>query len=180
MADYEINWLPIETAPRDGTSILLVYSGSDNTAPIVSTAYWIADCNDGDGLWDHSCGQDGERMMSQDNWGWFPLPPAPPEKGTWAGDEWAARVAGRVNIGMIMRDAVMENDQASDLARYNSWVNRLPRDAGQIVAMDKTELANNHIDVIAELERLYGENAQMQKVLNRAYEVVGAALEKNP
>ena len=114
MADYEINWLPIETAPRDGTTILLVYSGSDNSAPIVSTACWIDD------VWDWGWGEDGERMMSQDNWGWFPLPPYPPEKGTRAGDEWAARVAGRVNIGMIMRDAVMENGYENDFPEEKS------------------------------------------------------------
>jgi hypothetical protein len=118
MADYEINWLPIETAPRDGTEIFLVYSGSDNTAPIVSIASWIADDNDEGGLWDHYYGQDGERKGRQDNWGWFPLPPAPPEKERWSGDEWAAIVASRVNLGEAARAAVM----SENIVRNRSWI----------------------------------------------------------
>jgi len=55
----------------------------------------------------------------------------------------------------------------SDLARYNSWVKRLPRDVGQIVAMDKKELASNHIDAIEELDALRAENARLREALKR-------------
>lgn len=42
----------------------------------------------------------------------------------------------------------------NDVEYFNILAKRLPTDAGEIVAMNKTELANNHIDVINEIERL--------------------------
>jgi len=104
VADYEINWLPIETAPRNGIHIFIVYSGSDFAAPLFGVASWCAD----DCVWM----MDGEEYgESKGNWGWFPLPPFPPEEGTRAGEEWHAQVSARRSEGHAAAKAAVQKDE---------------------------------------------------------------------
>jgi hypothetical protein len=105
VADYEINWLPIETAPRNGIDIFIVYSGSDFASPLMGVASWCAD----DCVWMMDGGEYGE---SKGNWGWFPLPSFPPEEGTRAGEEWRAQVSARRNEGHAAAKAVFQKDEA--------------------------------------------------------------------
>lgn len=105
MADYEINWLPIETAPRNGVPIVIGYSGSDSACALMGVGYW---CDENE-LWLVDGREYGE---SKGNWGWCPLPPFPPEEGTQAGEVWRAQVSARRNEGHAAAKAVVEKDEA--------------------------------------------------------------------
>lgn len=67
-------WQPIETAPRDGTAILV-----HSRAGWIGSVSWWSD-EDRDEEFDDSCFQDehGEPVEPADLTHWMPLPPAPP------------------------------------------------------------------------------------------------------
>ena len=104
MADYEINWLPVETAPRNGAHIVIVYSGNGRAGPVFGVASWCTE----DCVWMVDGYEYGE---SKGNWGWSPLPPYPPTEGTRAGEEWSTQVSARWNDGHAAAKAVVEKDE---------------------------------------------------------------------
>ena len=55
-------WLPIETAPKDGTDILVHYDKDYNIV------YWSEDLNSWSLL-------TGGRALDKDLYGWYPIPP---------------------------------------------------------------------------------------------------------
>jgi hypothetical protein len=72
-------WRPIETAPKDGTEILLAH------ATWVDTGYWAVNIN-GDGCdgwtceWVASWGYEEYALVSPSHWMPLPEPPAPVEQ----------------------------------------------------------------------------------------------------
>lgn len=65
-------WQPIETAPKDGT-IVLVFSPTDGTHSATFEVYWSKKC------WNvawNDCGRDGDVEIYNVTH-WMPLPPAP-------------------------------------------------------------------------------------------------------
>ena len=82
MADYEINWRPIETAPRDGTDVLIYYGGKDSHPSIgPCEAYWDGDC------WITASGEWGEMLGF---WFWQPLTEPPVGDWEWPGGQGTA------------------------------------------------------------------------------------------
>lgn len=82
-AREELNaWQPIETAPKDGTPIL-IYVPSDDDGDVYKIARWHRDQLVRGHLlrggWPYAGGwiADGHDGLA----GWMPLPPAPPEEG---------------------------------------------------------------------------------------------------
>lgn len=69
-------WRPIETAPRDGTEILL-YEGGDDPRCVVG--YWDADTFNGDDARPTWRTNDGEILdfLHEPITHWLPLPPPP-------------------------------------------------------------------------------------------------------
>ena len=81
------DWQPIETAPKDGTAVLLCWARSADGAPIdwrqdpetagvfVQVASWWA----GDGEWIVYCSMVRDPSLHFEPTHWMPLPP-PPEQ----------------------------------------------------------------------------------------------------
>jgi hypothetical protein len=68
-----MEWLPIESAPRDGTPILLWLPDVDRGLPGVECAQWWADC-----WWTNggpNAGQDMGEWSSATHWMPLPTPP---------------------------------------------------------------------------------------------------------
>ena len=75
-----ISWKPIETAPKDGTDVLVMYMHIDTQ--IVHNAFWLSDegCNDNIvGWWTYEHSEVSRILL--DDWmtptHWMPLPPEP-------------------------------------------------------------------------------------------------------
>lgn len=70
-------WRPLDTAPHDGTAILLF--SPDAADPQVMIGFWT----DWDGDTEPGSWTDAWTMQEIDAWPthWLPLPPAPQEKG---------------------------------------------------------------------------------------------------
>lgn len=79
----EQTWQPIETAPKDGTDVLVMYMHIDTQ--IVHNAFWLYDEFDEDpretGWWSYEHSE--VSRIKLDDWmtptHWIPLPPAPKE-----------------------------------------------------------------------------------------------------
>jgi len=65
-----MNWQPIETAPRDGTNILVLMEGVVIEASWQGSGYWVVSCVSSHGC--GCCGSDNEEPTH-----WMPLPAAP-------------------------------------------------------------------------------------------------------
>jgi len=80
-------WQDISTAPKDGTSIIVMYIHIDTE--IVHAAFWIDadETSFGDpddvGWWTYDWNECGRAKMDgiYSPTHWMPLPPAPPKKG---------------------------------------------------------------------------------------------------
>lgn len=77
----KVEWLPIETAPKDGTNILVMYTHIETQ--VVHNAFWMSekDCWDGDnpvGWWSYVRSEVSRELL--DGWRtpthWMPLPGA--------------------------------------------------------------------------------------------------------
>ena len=64
------DWQPIDSAPRDGTEVLLWYEDYLGTKDFVVSGHWLIDVPSYEETWEHSCGF-GDADM------WMPLPEAP-------------------------------------------------------------------------------------------------------
>lgn len=73
-------WLPIETAPRDGTDILVMYMHIETQ--IVHNAFYIDDPDDGPAWWSYDKSEVSRIRL--DGWmtptHWMSLPEPPKEK----------------------------------------------------------------------------------------------------
>lgn len=74
----ESPWRPIETAPKDGTEVLVMYMSFETQ--IVHNAFYCADdADDRPGWWSYDKSETS-RVLLDDHWTpthWMPLPPAP-------------------------------------------------------------------------------------------------------
>jgi hypothetical protein len=84
MADKsKIEWQPIETAPRDGTSVILAVTGGKN-GPVVGEARWWEEWEEHGGDWYWAGNTPGDYHggpISEINFGtpshWMPMPEPP-------------------------------------------------------------------------------------------------------
>lgn len=64
-----VQWQSIESAPKDGTHIMLYYGGYQCPMRVGHWAGW------GGGIW--RCSSTGYNILSSDPTHWMPLPPGP-------------------------------------------------------------------------------------------------------
>jgi hypothetical protein len=62
-----MQWQPIETAPKDGTNVLLFFRDWCRGGPLVTAGWWV----DGADVWEILEGSGGSADA------WMPLPPPP-------------------------------------------------------------------------------------------------------
>lgn len=76
-----MEWQPIETAPRDGTNIL-IYVPRAAEAGDMATVHWHArGWHASDGAWVSTYGEVGhDEWYASDPTHWMPLPPPPGER----------------------------------------------------------------------------------------------------
>ena len=70
-----MSWLPIETAPRDGTKVLVIWQNHPAGARTVESA-WFDDEEGEAGQWIGFFGDTGY-ALEDEVFGWQPLPPLP-------------------------------------------------------------------------------------------------------
>ena len=70
-------WQPIETAPKDGTDIIVMYIDIDTQ--FVRIAFWLDSEWDPsvDGWWTYDCGEDESMALSYAPTHWMHLPELP-------------------------------------------------------------------------------------------------------
>lgn len=71
----ESQWQAIDTAPKDGTTVLLFLPNSATNDIVFG--YWAEDCYPGGGVWYEQNGSDSAFPIDVDATHWMPLP-APP------------------------------------------------------------------------------------------------------
>jgi hypothetical protein len=80
----EIDWLPIETAPKDATPVILAVTGGPR-GPVLGEARWHDDDYGGDWWWagtspgDYGCSSISEIQFGKPTH-WMPMPPAPKDQ----------------------------------------------------------------------------------------------------
>lgn len=77
-----MNWRPIDTAPLDGTNIIIAVQNRTNTDFIIGEAYFAPESYNNDWWWANTCYSDSHGgPVSEINHPsyWMPLPEPPPE-----------------------------------------------------------------------------------------------------